>query len=92
MGFAASHPANFATFSFSLVKGVNPLALRAAPPTSGPVSSAVSRFSATVANLMGACNSAGFAERLYVAATMNNGWHRQSQYDASATIAFVLAP
>ena len=41
---------------------------------------------------MGACNVGGFAEYVYVAATMNNGWGRQSQYDASAAIAFVLAP
>jgi hypothetical protein len=31
-------------------------------------------------------------EQVYVAATANNGWGRQSQYDASAVIAFVLAP
>jgi len=29
---------------------------------------------------------------VYVAAMANNGWGRQSQYDASASIAFVLAP
>ena len=32
------------------------------------------------------------AEYLYVAATTTNGWSRQSQYDASAAVAFVLAP
>ena len=41
---------------------------------------------------MGPCTVAGFAEYLYVAATANNGWGRQSQYDASAAVAFVLAP
>lgn len=92
MAFTASHPANFAVFSFGLVKGVNPVALLSPPPTSGPVSSAVSPITATVANLMGACNVAGFAESIYVAATANNGWSRQSQYDASALIAFVLSP
>lgn len=92
MAFTASQPANFATFSFELVKGVNPVALPAFPPTSGPVTAAVSPFQATVASLMGSCNVAGFAEDLYVAATINNGWGRQSQYDASALIAFVLGP
>jgi len=44
-----------------------------------------------VATLLGTCTVAGFAEYLYVAATINNGWGRQSQYDASAAFAFVLA-
>jgi hypothetical protein len=92
MAFTATHPSNFATFSFELVKGVNPVTLPAVPPTSGPVSAAVSPFTDTVAHLMGSCNVAGFAEYLYVAATINSGWSRQSQYDASALIAFVLAP
>ena len=92
MAFTASQPSNFATFSFELVKGVNPVALPAVPPTSGPVTSAVSPFQDTVAHLMGTCSVAGFAEYLYVAATINNGWGRQSQYDASALIAFVLGP
>lgn len=92
MAFTASQPHNFATFSFELVKGVNPVTLPAVPPTSGPVSAAVSPFTDTVALLLGTCNVAGFAEHLYVAATINNGWSRQSQYDASALIAFVLAP
>jgi len=42
--------------------------------------------------LLGPCPTAGFAVELYVAATMNNGWSRQSQYDASALLAFVLTP
>jgi len=48
--------------------------------------------SETVAKLLGPCTVAGFAESIYVAATIQNGWGRQSQYDASATIAFVLSP
>lgn len=92
MAFTASHPHGLATFSFSLIKGVNSVPLPPAPPTSGPVSAAASPITATVASLMGACTVAGFAEYLYVAAMANNGWGRQSQYDASAAIAFVLAP
>jgi hypothetical protein len=92
MGFSASHPNGFATFSFSLIKGVNSVALPPAPPTGGPVSGAVSPITATIQDLMGKCDVAGFAEYLYVAATANNGWSRQSQYDASAAVAFVLAP
>jgi hypothetical protein len=92
MPFAVGHPNGFATFSFSLIKGVHGVALPAAPPTSGPVSSAVSPITETIANLMGNCNVAGFAEYVYVAASATNGWGRQSQYDASAAVAFVLAP
>ena len=46
----------------------------------------------SVADLLGTCNIAAFAEYVYVYALANNGWSRQSQYDASAAIAFVLAP
>jgi hypothetical protein len=92
MAFTASHPNGFATFSFSLIKGVNSVALPASPPTSGPVSAAVSPITATIQDLMGKCDVAGFAEYVYVAATATNGWSRQSQYDASAAVAFVLAP
>ncbi len=90
MAFTASQPNGFATYSFVLIKGVNPLTLP--QPTSGPVSAVVSPLSDTVANLMGNCNTAGFAEEVYVAATADNGWGRQSQFDASAAVAFVLAP
>jgi hypothetical protein len=92
MGFTASQPAGYATFSFTLVKGISSVPLPATPPVSGLVSAAVSPFSGTVTNLLGTCTIAGFAEDLYVAASMTNGWGRQSQYDASALIAFVLAP
>jgi hypothetical protein len=93
MYYTASHPNGFANYTFQLVKGVNTLT----PPTiSGPVSSTVSPITELYTALLGTCAAAGgiaaFAEYLYVAATANNGWSRQSQYDASAAIAFVLAP
>jgi hypothetical protein len=68
------------------------MAFTATHPTSGPVGAAVSPITATIQDLMGKCDVAGFAEYVYVAATANNGWSRQSQYDASAAVAFVLAP
>ncbi len=92
MPFGVGHPNGFATFSFRLVKGVHAVSLPAVPPTSGPVSSAVSPVTASIADLMGSCDIAGFGEWVYVAATATNGWSRQSQYDASAAVAFVLAP
>jgi hypothetical protein len=90
MAFTASRPNNFATYSFGLIKGINALTLP--QPTSGPVSAVVSPLSDTVAHLTGNCNTAGFAAAVYVAAIADNGWGRQSQYDASAEVAFVLAP
>ena len=92
MPFTVGHPNGFATFSFTLIKGVNSVPLPAAPPTSGPVSSAVSPITDSIQDLMGKCDVAGFGEYVYVAASATNGWGRQSQYDASAAVAFVLAP
>jgi hypothetical protein len=94
MGFTASQPANFARYSVSIVRGGTPLMFT--PPASalpsGPVSSAGSSVTATVGDLLGSCPIAGFAAELYVAATMTNGYGRQSQYDAEALMGFVLTP
>jgi hypothetical protein len=94
MPFTASHPNNFATFNFVLVKGVNELTLPPLPIVGNPVTTApgLSPVVETVANLLGSCNIAAFAEDVYVFASANNGWGRQSQYDAEALIAYVLAP
>jgi hypothetical protein len=93
LAFTASQPANFAAFSFALVRGVTPVG---PPPTlpSGPVSTApgASPVTAKVGDLLGTCPTAGFAAEVYVAATMTNGWNRQSQYDAEALMGFVLTP
>jgi hypothetical protein len=94
MPFTASHPNNFATFNFVLVKGANQLALPPFPILGDPVTAApgLSPVLETVQNLLGTCTIAAFAEDLYVFASANNGWGRQSQYDASQLIAYVLAP
>ena len=86
MPLTATHPANFATYSFQVVKGVNQIV-----GVGGPVP-APSPLTNPASTLLGSCSIAGFGEYLYVAATATNGWSRQSQYDASAAIAFVLAP
>ncbi|MBZ5493322.1 MAG: hypothetical protein LAO76_20590 [Acidobacteriia bacterium] len=93
MPFTASHPNNFASFSFTVVKGVNQVTLPPLP-VSGPVSTALglSPVVESVQDLLGKCTIAAFAEEVYVAASANNGWGRQSQYDASQLIAYVLAP
>jgi hypothetical protein len=97
MPFTASHPNNYATYNFSLVRGLNlPPSPVISGATSGQVSAATNpgAITGTVAGLLGPCAKGGmaaFAESLYVAAVANSGWSRQSQYDAEATIAFTLA-
>jgi hypothetical protein len=89
VGFTASQPAGFGDYSTEMVRGAT--ALSFTPPLpSGTVGSLTSTFRATVSQLLGSCPTAGFAAEIYVAATMTNGFGRQSQYDASALIAFVL--
>jgi hypothetical protein len=86
MPLTATHPTGFATYFFQVVKGVNGIiGVGGSVPAPSPVMSPAS-------TLLGTCTIAAFGEYLYVAASANNGWSRQSQYDASAAIAFVLAP
>lgn len=94
MPFTASHPNNFASFNFVLIKGANEVTLPPLPIINAPVSAApgFSPIQEPVAGLLGSCTIAAFAEDVYVFATANNGWSRQSQYDAEALIAFALAP
>jgi hypothetical protein len=89
VGFTASQPAGFGSYSTEIVRGATPLSITPALP-SGTVGSVTSTFTATVSQLLGQCPTAGFAAEIYVAAAMTNGFGRQSQYDASALIAFVL--
>ena len=87
-----SHPKGFATWSFSIVKGANGFDYMSGALVP-PASSFAFDYNKTVANFLGTCPKvAAFAESLYVATTVINGVGRQSQYDASATIAFCLAP
>lgn len=90
--YTATHPDNFAVFSYRLSRGVNPLT----PPTaSGQVSAATNPATVTMsaASLLGGCAIAGFGEDLYVAAVATDGWSRLSQYDSSPPpVGFVLAP
>lgn len=94
MPFTASHPHNFATFNLTLVKAINAVTLPPLPIVGEPVSAApgLSPIQETVSNLLGTCTVAAFAEEVYVFASANNGWGRQSQYDASTLIAFCMAP
>ena len=89
MPFTAAHPNNYATYSLTLIKGVNTLT---PPSIGGPISAAASPITGTLPALLGSCTIAGFAEYLYVAATAVDGRYRQSAYDYTNAIAFVLAP
>jgi hypothetical protein len=95
--FTATQTNNFADYSYGLIRRHNnPPAPVVSGATSGHVSAATNPglLTGTVAGLLGPCAKGGmaaFAESLYVAARANNGWGRQSQYDASDLLAFVLA-
>lgn len=89
LSFSASQPHGFASYSFTTERGVN--ALPAPWSQSGPVGGGTITLSPTVAQLLGTCTVAGFAEYLYVAASAIDGEARQSQYDDSRSLAFVLA-
>jgi hypothetical protein len=95
--FTASHPDNFATYSYRLSRGATLLT----PPTvSGQVSPATNpaTITASVLSLLTqpdgtVCDIAGFAEDLYVSALATDGWSRQSGLDSNPPPrAFVLAP
>ncbi len=91
LAYTATQPANFATYSFALVRGVTPVGPPPTLPSNAPVP-ATAPIAATVAQFKGSCATAGFAAEVYVAATMTNGFTRQSQYDAEALMGFVLTP
>ena len=85
--YTASHPNGFGTYSYSITKGAYNLDTQ-----SGIVSPVPFEYKKKVKDLLGTCTVAAFAEYLYVATTVINGVGRQSQYDASAIVAFCLAP
>jgi hypothetical protein len=97
--FLAGHPHNFAHYGFSVVKGNgNP----AGPTnTSGYVTQAHDGYSVAnddfsknvpVADMLGICDKAAFAENLYIWATHTNGSWRLNGFDASDTAAFAIEP
>ncbi len=98
--FHATHPQNYATFSFRMIRGIT-----AVTSTKGEITAATSGAFAgdgagnfshafTVAELLGDCpDKAAYAERLHVYAKATRGWGRRIHaYDASYLRAFALAP
>lgn len=98
--YTASQRNGFATYSFTVKRGVNVVT---PPTTSGPVAGGSFSPSETVLNLLSRmpapqpplnppCTIGAFLEDLYVAATATDGWSRLSGNDASDSRAFTLAP
>jgi len=96
MNWQAIHPNGFATYSFSVVRGVNGAFAQGGAVGSGSFSATRSVSDLMTTNLPpgcdpAGCSVAGFSENLYVAAMATDGWSRLSGYDRSAVRAFVLA-
>ena len=98
ISFIATHPRNFATFSFSVVKGnntENPGISQGGYVISSAgiytLSGGVFSDDVPVSQLLGTCPQAAFAENLYVAALATDGTRRLNEYDASDTNAFALS-
>lgn len=100
VSYWAYHPNNFATFNFTVARGSagvveNASGAVGASPINGYVRDMSSVFSknVTVANLLGSCSKAAFAENLHVYALATDGWNTLSSLNATATpIAFALEP
>jgi hypothetical protein len=99
LSFEASHPRNFASFSYNVYKGNHTQDTGIHP--AGYVFSTVSPFTLaaglfsdnfTVNDLLNGCpGQAAFSENLYVAALATNGSARLYGYDASDVNAFALS-
>jgi hypothetical protein len=99
LSFIASHPRNFADFSFNVIKGNNTENTGIHP--FGYVLSGAGGFilaggifygNVTVAQLLGSCpRQAAFSENLYVAALATDGNRRLSEYDRSDVNAFATS-
>jgi hypothetical protein len=100
--YRPEHPAGvgtkgFATFNFSLFRGENqltsPIPLPPIPDSGRtPLPPTTLSTNRSVTELLGDCDTAGFAEHLYVTAKATSGWRQLHEYDAHAVRAFVLAP
>lgn len=100
VSYWAYHPNNFATFNFTIARGSAGVVESAngavgASPVDGYLRNASSVFSkdVPVANLLGGCTKAAFAENLHVDALATDGWSTLNYLDADATpVAFALEP
>lgn len=105
LGFVASHPFNFATFSFNVRRGTSgylPETSASGQVGSTPISTGAGGYAFNLvagnyrddfncADLLGACPQAAFSESVDVDAMATNGYGRLSGLDASSHAAFALA-
>jgi len=98
--FEASHPNNFAIFSFGVIRGngnpcpdANTGGMVIGDSSNGYVLSA-GKFTkeVAVASLLGPCTQAAFSENLHVYALATDGSSRLHGYDDGAVAAFALEP
>jgi len=89
ISYTASQPQGHASYSFSVIRGIGAgsWGVNGLPVTPPPTP-----FSESVSTLLSTCKIAGFAAEVYVATTATTGWGRAGGLDASAAVAFVLAP
>ncbi|QOJ23397.1 MAG: hypothetical protein HRU78_06780 [Gammaproteobacteria bacterium] len=102
VSFKARHPNNFATFSFTIARGSMGIVETAGGPVGSNPStvggyarnpSSVFSKNVPVADLLGDCSKAAFAENLHVDALATDGWSTLDYLDANATpVAFALEP
>jgi hypothetical protein len=98
ISFIATHPRNFARFSFGVVKGnntqnpgINQDGYVISDAGSYILSGGVFSRNVPVSDLLGSCPQAAFAENLYVSSLATNGTRRLHEYDDSDTNAFALS-
>ena len=89
MTYHAHQPNGFATFAFTLYRGVNALT---PPSQAGPIGGGDFSDTDSAGYLLGTCTIAGYSENLSVWAMAIDGWERLSNYDAHSVRAFVIAP
>jgi hypothetical protein len=89
--YTASQPWLNGTYAWRLGRaGQGPVPGVATCQADGAVSLSPFLFEEEVGTLLGRCSSAAFYAHVYVHAKAINGKSRQSQYDASRTVAFAL--
>jgi len=100
VSYWAYHANNFATFNFTIARGSAGVVESAsgsagASPVNGYTRNASSVFSkdVPVADLLGVCTKAAFAENLHLDALATDGWNTLDYLDADAIpVAFALEP
>jgi len=100
IAFHATHPAEFATFGFHIIRGYTSMASASGEVSAASAGDFTGDGSGNFAHLYPRTEllgpqcpeKAAFSLNLYVYAKATNGWTRLQQYDARDVRAFALAP